>query len=74
MNTWDWSSNTYTCGRMHCTCSHQDPCDRGWIQHPEGGVRPCAACKPEVAIIFNTARSNFERNARMLARGVRKDG
>lgn len=39
-----------TCGRADCVCTHQAPCELGWIENrPDGGYescRPCPVCRP----------------------------
>lgn len=56
------------CGRKGCDCTHEDPCDRGWIENPPrvrngqtyASVRPCPRCKPEAA--HNLAAEADRRN------------
>lgn len=47
------------CGRRACPCTHEAPCDHGWLEwpayvSPETGevydtVAPCFVCRPDAA-------------------------
>lgn len=55
------------CGRKGCQCTHQEPCEAGWIEADGGGVHPCATCRSDVAAVISAAggdRGKFQRTIR----------
>lgn len=34
------------CGRAACTCSHTEPCMKGWLDDEDGKAHPCGRCRP----------------------------
>ena len=47
--------NPRHCGRVGCECSHEDPCFKGWVDAPRGGLaegaatQACGVCRGEQA-------------------------
>lgn len=52
-----WRNRGDTCGQPLCRCTHDAPCDRGWLDmppvHANGmdyqRVAPCPICRPGAA-------------------------
>lgn len=36
------------CGRQSCTCTHTDPCYRGWMDDVADAAVPCRKCRQEL--------------------------
>lgn len=56
------------CGNAKCRCTHDYPCEGGWIERHDGTMDACRTCKADVAKIQETARDRQE-----LQRTVRDD-
>lgn len=54
----------HPCPRAGCPCTHNDDCDRGWIntEHADGKVTvsPCSVCDPDRAAVFRMARNRHD--------------
>lgn len=52
------------CHRVGCPCTHQEPCDRGWIntesETNKVTTKPCPTCDPDRAALFRHARNRIE--------------
>ena len=59
------------CGNPHCVCTHEEPCEAGWIpvdpQDPAAAVSPCPVCKSRAATIIDNAKG-ARREAQALLR------
>jgi hypothetical protein len=67
------------CPRLNCPCTHDEPCDRGWINSiNENGyqrVKPCPNCKPDLASIMARHRDDpeaFEEALQQRATGAKR--
>lgn len=59
------------CGNPHCVCTHEEPCEAGWMPvdagDPAAAVSPCPVCKPRAATIIDNAKG-ARREAQALLR------
>lgn len=39
------------CRRVGCVCTHDAPCEAGWIEQGNGMLSACPRCRPEVRSI-----------------------
>lgn len=67
-----------TCPWPDCRCTHEEPCDRGWIEQPPDAagyvsVRPCSTCRPVVAQLVTMAAAG-EFTAEQLSHELRQPG
>jgi hypothetical protein len=64
------------CSNPHCQCTHEEPCEAGWMPvdpgDPMAAVTPCPMCKPRTATIVDNAKGN-RREAFALIREQGKD-
>lgn len=67
----------HPCGNPHCQCTHEEPCEAGWIPadpaDPTAAVVACPMCKPKAAVIFDNTKPGHRREALALLREVGKD-
>jgi hypothetical protein len=61
------------CGRKDCTCTHDWPCEAGWVEvenpadpKSNGQVKPCRYCRGDVAAIAQQSadRQDFQATIR----------
>jgi len=49
-----------SCRRPGCRCTHEAPCDRGWIETEDDKTTPCLTCREELAVAVRDARDRDE--------------
>lgn len=48
------------CHRTACPCTHEAPCDRGWVDAPDDKATPCSTCRPDLAVAVRSAETRRE--------------
>ena len=60
------------CGRKGCPCTHDGPCDHGWIEWPDHradtgldyeNVAPCPTCRPDAWAKLEATMRGSSRDA-----------